>query len=87
MLEKPMSVCGRFMKDLVRAAAVRQKWIDQGQSLNIFVRINQASGKTLNEIYTLAWKLGCKSTYYLRSESAESKDDVTDRSAECVGCQ
>jgi ribonucleoside-diphosphate reductase alpha chain len=74
-------------RDLVRAAAVRQKWMDQGQSLNIFVRINQASGKTLNEIYTLAWKLGCKSTYYLRSESAESKEDVADRSAECVGCQ
>lgn len=74
-------------KDLVRAAAVRQKWIDQGQSLNIFIRIDKASGKTLNEIYTLAWQLGCKSTYYLRSESAEHKDDVQDRSIECVGCQ
>jgi len=74
-------------RDLVRAAAVRQKWIDQGQSLNIFIKINQASGKVLNDIYMLAWKLGCKSTYYLRSESAENKDDVMDRSVECVGCQ
>lgn len=52
-------------KDLIKAAAVRQKWIDQGQSINVFLRIENASGKTLHEIYTLAWKLGLKSTYYL----------------------
>lgn len=71
---------------LVRAAAIRQKWIDQGQSLNIFVKVNETSGKVLNDIYMLAWELGLKSTYYLRSQSAEAHD-VEDRSMECIGCQ
>ena len=72
---------------LIKAAAVRQKWIDQGQSLNIFITLDKASGKYLNEIYMLAWKLGLKSTYYLRSQSPEAISDVEDRSMECVGCQ
>jgi len=72
---------------LIKAAAIRQKWIDQGQSLNIFITLDKASGKYLNEIYMLAWKLGLKSTYYLRSQSPEVAHDVEDRSMECVGCQ
>lgn len=72
---------------LIKAAAIRQKWIDQGQSLNIFITLDKASGKYLNEIYTLAWKLGLKSTYYLRSQSPQMATDVEDRSMECVGCQ
>ncbi|MBN2781709.1 MAG: ribonucleoside-diphosphate reductase subunit alpha [Campylobacterales bacterium] len=72
---------------LVKAAAIRQKWIDQGQSLNIFISLDKASGKYLNEIYMLAWKLGLKSTYYLRSQSPEANNNVEDRSMECVGCQ
>ncbi len=74
---------------LVQAAAIRQKWIDQGQSLNIFMTLDKASGKVLNDIYMLAWKLGCKSTYYLRSQSPEAVEetDVADRSIECEGCQ
>ncbi len=72
---------------LIKAAAVRQKWIDQGQSVNIFIRLDKASGKYLHEIYTLAWKLGLKSTYYLRSQSPEVSQDVADRSMECEGCQ
>jgi ribonucleoside-diphosphate reductase alpha chain len=72
---------------LIKAAAIRQKWIDQGQSLNIFITLDKASGKYLNEIYMLAWKLGLKSTYYLRSQSPEMSKDVEDRSMECVGCQ
>ncbi|MRI84262.1 MAG: ribonucleoside-diphosphate reductase subunit alpha [Nitratiruptor sp.] len=72
---------------LIQAAAVRQKWIDQGQSVNIFIRLDKASGKYLHEIYTLAWKLGLKSTYYLRSQSPEIIQDVADRSMECEGCQ
>ena len=70
----------------MRAAAVRQKWIDQGQSLNIFIKIDSVSGKQLHEIYMLAWSLGLKSTYYLRSQSKEA-DDVVNRDMECVGCQ
>ncbi len=72
---------------LIKAAAIRQKWIDQGQSLNIFITLDKASGRYLNEIYMLAWKLGLKSTYYLRSQSPEVQSDVEDRSMECVGCQ
>ena len=73
--------------NLIKAAAIRQKWIDQGQSTNIFMSLDKASGKYLHEIYTLAWKLGLKSTYYLRSQSPEAKNDVEDRSMECAGCQ
>jgi ribonucleoside-diphosphate reductase alpha chain len=72
---------------LIKAGAIRQKWIDQGQSLNIFMTLDKASGKYLHEIYTLAWSLGIKSTYYLRSQSPENKIDVADRSVECEGCQ
>ena len=75
-------------KILIKAAAVRGKWIDQGQSLNIFLSLDKASGGYLNEIYQLAWELGIKSTYYLRSESPDSqKVNVADRSVECEGCQ
>ncbi|HHO41858.1 MAG TPA: ribonucleoside-diphosphate reductase subunit alpha, partial [Epsilonproteobacteria bacterium] len=75
---------------LIRAAAVRQKWIDQGQSLNIFITLDKASGKYLNDIYMDAWRFGLKSTYYLRSQSPESVQEVEgieDRSMECMGCQ
>lgn len=73
--------------DLIKAAAIRQKWIDQGQSTNIFMSLEKASGKYLSEIYTSAWRLGLKSTYYLRSQSPEAVNDVEDRSLECSGCQ
>ena len=73
--------------DLIKAAAIRQKWIDQGQSTNIFMSLDKASGKYLHQIYTLAWQLGLKSTYYLRGQSPEATQDVADRSTECVGCQ
>lgn len=55
---------------LIKAAAVRQKWIDQAQSTNIFVKAN-VKGKDLDAIYTTAWELGLKTTYYLRGQSAE----------------
>ena len=73
--------------NIIKAAAIRQKWIDQGQSTNIFIYPETTTGKTLNDIYMLAWKLGNKSTYYLRSKSPEAKVDVADRSLECSGCQ
>ncbi|MDC0933461.1 ribonucleoside-diphosphate reductase subunit alpha [Arcobacteraceae bacterium] len=73
--------------DIIKAASIRQKWIDQGQSTNIFMSLDKASGKYLHQIYTLAWQLGLKSTYYLRSQSPEAVSDVADRSQECVGCQ
>ena len=54
---------------VIRAAAVRQKWIDQAQSLNLFVDPEKIDGPTLSRIYTLAWELGLKTIYYLRSKS------------------
>ncbi len=75
---------------LIKAGAIRQKWIDQGQSLNIFITLDKVSGKYLNDIYMDAWKFGLKSTYYLRSQSPEAlaDDDATeDRSLECISCQ
>jgi ribonucleoside-diphosphate reductase alpha chain len=72
---------------IIRAAAIRQKWIDQGQSVNVFVSLDKASGRYLHEIYMEAWRLGLKSTYYLRSQSPEAVQDVQDRSVECAGCQ
>ena len=53
---------------LVEAAARRQKWIDQAQSLNIYIA--GASGKKLDDTYKLAWLRGLKTTYYLRTKAA-----------------
>ena len=60
---------------LVEAAARRQKWIDQSQSLNIYAR--RPSGKMLSEIYKLAWRRGLKTTYYLRSLGATHVEKST----------
>ena len=73
---------------LIEAAAVRQKYIDQGQSLNIFIDPKKAKASYLSIIYQTAYKLNLKSTYYLRSESPDEKEfDAVDRSIECQGCQ
>ena len=53
---------------LVEAAARRQKWLDQAQSLNLYMA--EPSGKKLDELYQLAWERGLKTTYYLRSLGA-----------------
>jgi len=62
-------------KWLVECAARRQKWIDQSQSLNIYMA--GASGKKLDEIYKLAWVRGLKTTYYLRTLGATSAEKST----------
>lgn len=53
---------------LIEAGARRQKWIDQAQSLNLYMA--EASGKKLDQLYKLAWVRGLKTTYYLRSIGA-----------------
>ena len=73
-------------EDLVRAGAIRQKWIDQSQSLNIFVNPDTVGGGQLHRIYMLAWKLGVKTTYYLRSKSPETEESLN-RDDECLVCQ
>ena len=60
---------------LVEAAARRQKWIDQAQSLNIYMA--GASGKKLDDTYKLAWLRGLKTTYYLRTMSATHAEKST----------
>ncbi len=60
---------------LIEAGARRQKWIDQAQSLNIYMA--GASGKKLDETYKLAWLRGLKTTYYLRTMSASSAEKST----------
>ena len=60
---------------LVEAAARRQKWIDQAQSLNIYMA--GASGKKLDDTYKLAWLRGLKTTYYLRTQSATHAEKST----------
>ncbi|GAA0508373.1 ribonucleoside-diphosphate reductase subunit alpha [Pigmentiphaga sp. GD03639] len=65
---------------LVECAARRQKWIDQSQSLNIYMA--GASGKKLDETYKLAWQRGLKTTYYLRTLGATSAEKSTGRGGE-----
>ncbi|QWD79991.1 ribonucleoside-diphosphate reductase subunit alpha [Polynucleobacter sp. MWH-Spelu-300-X4] len=63
---------------LVEAASRRQKWIDQAQSLNIYMA--GASGKKLDDTYKLAWLRGLKTTYYLRTISATHVEKSTVKS-------
>ena len=62
---------------VVEAGSRRQKWIDQAQSLNIYMA--GASGKKLDDTYKLAWKRGLKTTYYLRTLGATSAEKSTVR--------
>ena len=64
---------------IVEAAARRQKWIDQAQSLNIYMA--GASGKKLDDTYKLAWLRGLKTTYYLRTTSATHAEKSTVQSS------
>lgn len=63
---------------VIKAAAVRGKWIDQSQSVNIFIK--GASGKVLGDTYMMAWKKGLKTTYYLRTLGATAIEKSTSAS-------
>jgi ribonucleoside-diphosphate reductase alpha chain len=69
---------------LVEAASRRQKWLDQAQSLNLYM--SQPSGKKLDNLYRMAWLRGLKTTYYLRSLGATNaeKSTVTDGALNAV---
>jgi ribonucleoside-diphosphate reductase alpha chain len=67
-------------KWLVEAGARRQKWIDQAQSLNIYMA--GASGKKLDDTYKLAWLRGLKTTYYLRTLASSSAEKSTGKGGE-----
>ncbi|MGL4409279.1 MAG: ribonucleoside-diphosphate reductase subunit alpha [Zoogloea sp.] len=62
---------------LIEAAARRQKWIDQAQSLNLYLAV--PSGKKLDEIYRFAWLRGLKTTYYLRTLGASQVEKTAER--------
>lgn len=66
---------------LIEAASRRQKWIDMGQSVNLF--LSEASGKKMHNMYLLAWKKGLKTTYYCRTLGAtqieKSSSDINKR--------
>ncbi len=70
--------------ELVRQAAIRQKYIDQTQSLNLAFAPTD-SPRWINQVHMEAWKLGVKTLYYLRTDSV-IKGDLGSRTAECVAC-
>ena len=70
--------------ELVRQAAMRQRYIDQTQSLNLSFDPNDEP-RWINQVHLEAWKLGVKTLYYLRSDSV-IKGDLGSRTAECVSC-
>jgi ribonucleoside-diphosphate reductase alpha chain len=71
--------------ELVRQAAIRQKYIDQTQSLNLSFDPSD-SPKWINQVHMEAWKLGIKTLYYLRTDSV-IKGDLGSRTADCVACE
>ena len=70
--------------ELVRQAAIRQRYLDQTQSINLSFDPND-SPKWINQVHMEAWKLGIKTLYYLRTDSV-IKGDLGSRMAECVSC-
>lgn len=60
---------------LIEAASRRQKWIDQAQSLNLYIA--KPSGPIIDSVYKLAWRLGLKTTYYVRSLGASDPEKST----------
>ncbi|MDQ6789381.1 MAG: ribonucleoside-diphosphate reductase subunit alpha [Candidatus Dormibacteraeota bacterium] len=80
--ELPAEVRARYKESFeidpiasLRLTAVRGKWIDQSQSHNVFLR--GSSGRQLDEVYRTAWRMGLKTTYYLRSLAASQIEKAT----------
>lgn len=78
---------------IVRQAAQRQIYIDQGQSLNLFFssasdeESKKKLGKYMHKVHFLAWELGLKSLYYLRTNSVTKGDSVFREESSCRGCE
>ncbi len=80
--ELPEDIKGRYATSfeieprwLIECAARRQKWLDMGQSLNLYLL--DPNGRRLDEMYRLAWRKGLKTTYYLRTLAATSIEPTT----------
>ena len=74
--------------ELIRQAGIRQKYIDQGQSINLAF-YQDAPARFINQVHLEAWKVGLKSLYYFRSESnlRADKNEQRDLYSECLMCQ
>ena len=80
---------------IIDAAAARGVWIDQSQSLNLFLRYIEGDenvGEKLSNIYRYVWEKGLKSTYYMRTLAAsatnvEGKSYLADLEEGCINCQ
>lgn len=71
---------------IVKQAAQRQKWIDQGQSVNLFFAKN-SSPKYIHEVHMEAWESGLKGLYYCRAESILKGDSISRQKDECKACE
>ncbi len=71
---------------IIKQAAQRQKWIDQGQSINLFFASN-ANPKYIHEVHLAAWESGLKSLYYFRSEGVLKGDMASRTKEECAACE
>lgn len=71
---------------IVKQASQRQKWIDQGQSINLFFAGN-ANPKYIHEVHLEAWQSGLKSLYYLRAEGVLRGDLASRTKEECAACE
>lgn len=71
---------------IVKQAAQRQRWIDQGQSINLFFASN-SSPKYIHEVHLAAWEAGLKSLYYLRAEGVIRGDLASRTKEECSACE
>lgn len=71
---------------IVKQAAQRQRWIDQGQSVNLFFAAN-ADPKYIHEVHIEAWKSGLKSLYYFRTEGVIRGDLASRSKEECAACE
>lgn len=71
---------------IIKQAAQRQRWVDQGQSVNLFFASN-ADPKYIHEVHLEAWKQGVKSLYYFRSEGVLKGDLASRSKEECAACE
>lgn len=71
---------------IVKQASQRQRWIDQGQSINLFFASN-SSPKYIHEVHLAAWEVGLKSLYYLRAEGVIRGDLASRSKMECSACE
>ena len=71
---------------IIKQAGQRQRFIDQGQSINLFFAKN-SDPRYIHSVHMLAWEEGLKGLYYCRSEAALKGDSVNRQKEECKACE